>query len=257
MDLHNIRVQGQPAGFSTGRSGVNAGRPNVVLVHGSGGSSLSWFMQLNSLNLDLNLIAVDLPGHGDTPGLPVERVEDYTAWLKEFIEAAQIAPCFAVGHSLGGAIVQRLTLDHPALLKGIVLVGTGVRLRVSPRILEGIHQDFDKTVSFIVSSCYTKEAPEELIQDAFRLARRTTSAQLRIDFMACDRFNIMDEVEQIQLPTLIIVGREDIMTPVKYSEFLNRKIAGSRLVVLDNAGHAVMHQSPEAFNQALSEFVLV
>jgi len=256
MDLRNIRVQGHPAGFATGRSGFKAGRPNVVLVHGSGGSSMSWFMQLNSLELDLNLVAVDLPGHGDTPKLPIERIEDYTAWFTEFIESAQIAPCFAVGHSLGGAIVQRLTLDQSALLKGIVLVGTGARLRVSPQILESIYQDFDKTVSFIVSSCYTKEAPRELIQEAIRLARRTTPAQFRTDFMACDRFDIMGEVEQIQLPTLIIVGREDVMTPVKYSEFLNRKIAGSRLVILDNAGHAVMHQAPEAFNQALKDFVV-
>jgi pimeloyl-ACP methyl ester carboxylesterase len=257
MNLRNLKVQGQPAGFALGRSGLKAGRPNVLLVHGSGGSSLSWSMQLNSLNLDLNLLAVDLPGHGDTPELPIKRVEDYTAWLKEFIESAQIAPCVAVGHSLGGAIVQRLTLDHPALVKGIVLVGTGARLRVSPQILEGIHQDFDKTISFIVSSCYTKDAPEELIREALALARRTTPHRLHTDFMACHQFDIMDELEQIRLPALIIVGREDIMTPVKYSEYLNRKIAGSRMVILDNAGHAVMHQAPEPFNRALKDFVSI
>jgi pimeloyl-ACP methyl ester carboxylesterase len=212
-------------------------------------------MQLDSPDLDLNLVAVDLPGHGQTPGLFVERVEGYAEWLREFIEAAHSAPCFLLGHSLGGAIVLRIALDHPELLKGIVLVGTGVRLRVAPKILEGIKQDFDAAVSFIVRSCYTKEASEELIRDVIQLTRQVTPQQLLADFTACDQFDITEQAERIHLPTLIIVGREDVMTPVKYSEFLSRKITGSRLVILDNAGHALMHQAPEAFNSALREFI--
>jgi pimeloyl-ACP methyl ester carboxylesterase len=255
MKLGHVIIQGHKVGFSTGRSGIDPYRPMVVLVHGSGGSSLTWFTQLESPLLNLNLIAVDLPGHGQTACLPMERVEDYAEWLKEFIKTAYDTPCYLLGHSLGGAIAQQLALDHPEVLKGLILVGTGAKLRVSPKILEGITRDFDAAVSFIVRSCYTKDAPEDLIRDAIRLARQAGPQQLLADFTSCNQFDVTEQVEQIHLPTLIMVGREDVMTPVKYSEFLNRKIAGSRLVVMDNTGHALMHQDPETFNLALKEFI--
>jgi len=230
-------------------------RETLVLIHGSGGSSQSWLLQLSGLNGEMNLVAVDLPGHGKTQGGPMYRIEDYASWLKEFIEATSIAPCYVLGHSLGGAITQRLALDEPDMLKGIILAGTGARLKVTPKILERIKEDFYGTVAFIVKSCYSKEAPEDIIRQGIELTKQLTPEQLYANFTACDHFDTMDQIERIKLPTLIVVGREDVMTPVKYSQFLNSKIEGSRLVILDKGGHGAMHENPQDFNRVIRDFI--
>ena len=75
------------------------------------------------------------------------------------------------------------------------------------------------------------------------------------DYLACDRFDIMNEVEKIDLPTLILCGQEDGMTPVKYSQFLLQRIKGSRLEVLPDAGHMLMMEAAELFNAKIGAFV--
>ena len=75
------------------------------------------------------------------------------------------------------------------------------------------------------------------------------------DFLACDRFDIMKEVEKINFPTFILCGGDDQLTPVKYSQFLHSRIKGSKLEVLPNAGHMVMMESPQAFNEKIREYI--
>jgi pimeloyl-ACP methyl ester carboxylesterase len=65
----------------------------------------------------------------------------------------------------------------------------------------------------------------------------------------------MNEVEKIGLPTLILCGDDDQLTPVKYSQFLHSRIKGSKLEILPNAGHMVMIESPHASNEKIREFI--
>ena len=76
------------------------------------------------------------------------------------------------------------------------------------------------------------------------------------DFLCCDRFDVMKEVEKINLPTLILCGEDDQLTPVKYSQFLQSRIKVSRLEVLPHAGHMVMMESPQAFNEKIRAFII-
>jgi pimeloyl-ACP methyl ester carboxylesterase len=157
---------------------------------------------------------------------------------------------------MGGAIVQTLALTHPEAIKGIVLVGTGVRLKVLPKILNGIKNNFEEVVPKIIQFAYSRKTPSELIERGVNQMLQCRPEVLYGDFAACDRFDIMEEVEKIGLPTLILCGEDDELTPVKYSQFLHSRIKGSRLEVLPNAGHMVMMESSQVFNQKIREFIL-
>lgn len=157
---------------------------------------------------------------------------------------------------MGGAIIQNLALTHPEVIKGIVLVGTGAKLRVFPTVLEGIKNNFEETIPKIVQFAYSRKAPHELIERGISEMMKCRPEVLYGDFLACDRFDIMNEVERISCSTLVLCGDEDELTPVKYSQFLHRQIKGSKLEILPNAGHMVMMESPEAFNGKVSEFIL-
>jgi pimeloyl-ACP methyl ester carboxylesterase len=75
------------------------------------------------------------------------------------------------------------------------------------------------------------------------------------DLLACDRFDITDRVHEIKPPALIIVGTTDTQTPVKYSEFLHEMLPGSKLIVIEGAGHGTAGERPDIVNPAIAEFM--
>jgi pimeloyl-ACP methyl ester carboxylesterase len=156
---------------------------------------------------------------------------------------------------MGGAIVQTLALTHSEVIKGIVLVGTGARLKVLPLILDGIRNNFEETVQRINQFAYSQKAPSDLVGKGVLGMRLCRAEVIYGDFLACDRFDIINEVEKITLPTLVLCGDDDQLTPVKYSQFFQSRIKGSKLEVLPNAGHMVMMESPKVFNEKIGEFI--
>ena len=156
---------------------------------------------------------------------------------------------------MGGAIVQTLALSHPEMIKGIVLVGTGARLKVLPMILNGIKDDFGETVRKINQFAHSRKASPLFIERGIANMLQGRPEVLYGDFVACDRFDLMNEIEKIVLPTLILYGDDDQLTPVKYSQFLHSRIKGSKMEVLPDAGHMVMMETPQLFNKKIGEFM--
>jgi pimeloyl-ACP methyl ester carboxylesterase len=102
---------------------------------------------------------------------------------------------------------------------------------------------------------FAEKAPSEIIAEGEREWAKT-SAQVRYyDFLACDQFDIMGTMEKILLPTLIVCGKEDRLTPVKYSDFLKKSIAGSRLEIIEGAGHMVMLEAPRVLCEKILSFL--
>jgi pimeloyl-ACP methyl ester carboxylesterase len=141
------------------------------------------------------------------------------------------------------------------MIKGIILVGTGARLKVLPIILSGIRDDFEETVRKINQFAYSWKAPPMFIERGIADMLQCRPEVLYGDFLACDQFDLINEIEKITSPTLILCGDDDQLTPVKYSQFLHSRIKGSKMEVLPNAGHMVMMESPQAFNEKIREFI--
>jgi pimeloyl-ACP methyl ester carboxylesterase len=164
---------------------------------------------------------------------------------------------------MGGAITLTLALRHPPWLRAIVLTGTGARLRVLPRLLELLRTDYPVAVDLIVEQSFAPPLSDELTY-AQRARRNGTRRQLLRtpqavtlgDYEACNRFDLISRVGEIQLPTLCIVGAQDLMTPPKYSQYLHEQIAGSRLEVVEGAGHTLPLEQPEEYNRRLADFLL-
>lgn len=223
----------------------------LVFVHGAGGSHLEWNGQFAAFTDVANTIALDLPGHGRSTGAGCATILDYAIAVREFLDALNIECAVIAGISMGGAIAQMLALEFPERVAGLVLVGTGAKLRVAPQFLEGLKNDFENTARVLVENFYSRDAPALLQEKSFQQLRETGSVVTSNDFSACDAFDVCARISSITAPTLVVCGRDDKMTPVKYSEFLAQNISHTRLVVLENAGHMVMLEQPDAFNAAL------
>jgi pimeloyl-ACP methyl ester carboxylesterase len=149
-----------------------------------------------------------------------------------------------------------MVLRYPEVIKGIILVGTGARLRVFPLILNEIKENFEEAVKKINQFAFSRQASPDLVEKGMDGMRRCRAEVIHGDFSACDRFDMMDEVGRINLPALILCGDEDQLTPVKYSKFLHDRIKGSRLEVIPGAGHMVMMESSSLFNERIKEFLV-
>ena len=250
-----VRVGKKQISYWIGRKGLLEERETVLFIHGAGGGQYTWSYQKGFLEKQFNPIIIELPGHGESEGEGEEEIGRYAEHVLAFLKALGLQKVFLVGHSMGGVIVQTLALTQAEVIKGIVLVGTGARLKVLPVILNGIKNNFEETVRMINQFAYSRKAPSDLIEKGISMMMQCRPEVLYGDFMACDRFDLINEVEKIIFPTLLLCGDDDQLTPVKYSQFLHSRIKGSKLEILPNAGHMVMMEAPQAFNEKIREFI--
>lgn len=229
------------------------GFPTVVFVHGAGGTSENWTYQLAGIR-GYNLIAPDLPGHGRSEGLALDSIKGYRDFVWQFAQALELGSFFIAGHSMGGAITLELGIEHPKALKGLIIIGSGARLRVSPSFLEEISHG--KHPIELVKYSYAREVSQDILAKATQTMKNVPIEVYHADFKACNEFNAMDRVPNILNPVLVICGQDDQMTPLKYSESLCKVLPNSTLAPVTEAGHMAMLEQPDQVNAAIINFLV-
>jgi pimeloyl-ACP methyl ester carboxylesterase len=225
-----------------------------VFLHGAGGSSSSWYFQ-RELQKTMEVVLLDLPGHGESPGPALSSVEDQRDAVHETLRDLNMERCFVAGHSMGGAIAMSYALAYPEALKGLILVGTGARLKVMPEFLEGILKDKEGTLKLITETAFGRNTPPAVKEGGFREMMKCEARTIYNDYYACDHFDLMGTVENISVPALIVCAGSDLLTPPKYSEYINWKVKGSRIELIEGAGHMIMIEKPAELNAFIEDFV--
>ncbi|GAB4336901.1 MAG: alpha/beta hydrolase [Candidatus Abyssubacteria bacterium] len=228
----------------------------VVLVHGAGGTHLSWRNQFDALSQRARVIAVDLPGHGLSEGTGEAMISGYSKYIIELIHSLDLQDVIVGGHSMGGAIALDIALRNIKPVKGLLLVGTGARLRVLPAIFTLVREDWKLALQGMTAFMFGPDAPPQLLEEEKHIMENISAEVVLKDFTACDSFDIISDLDSITLPTLIACGKEDRLTPPKYSEFLHDKIEGSQLVLIEQCGHMAMLEKSREFNDCVSSFVM-
>ena len=193
-------------------------------------------------------------GHPD--GKPCESVDGYVEWVRGFIRARRYKNVVLCGHSMGGAIAMRYALKYPEELRGLVLLGTGARLRVHPNYLDRCRVAGEDNGSWLEGHLeyYSGVNPEVYPVLRQRAAEVGPEVELN-DLTACDSFDMMDSVGEIKLPTRIICGSEDVMTPVKYSEFLSSRIEGAKQAIIHGGTHFAHMEKYQKVNEEIEDFL--
>ncbi len=252
----NVVFEGKKVHFRSNRKASGDARPVVVYLHGAGGTGTHWLGVYRATQDDLANIVLDLPGHGGSEGPAPDSVAAYAEWFARILGALSLDPAEIIlaGHSMGGAIAMEYALaGHP--LAGLVLVGTGARMRVSPLIFEALKSGpeawSDTGASFFYAASLS---PAQRLLAQQEMAKTPTEIY-RQDFEACNRWDAMDRVKNVTVPTLVVCGAGDQASPLKYSQYLSEQISGAKMVVLPDAGHMPMIEATAPLSQALKTFV--
>jgi pimeloyl-ACP methyl ester carboxylesterase len=253
--IREIVIDGTAIACWVNDRGFAEGRKGIVFVPGSGGNHTLWEDQYKALQGEFNVASVNLPGHGLSGGACEREVMRYVEWVKKTIGALGLRGPVLVGHSLGAAISLNFAIHEGWLLSAIVPVGGGAKMPVNPMILEKIHTDLPAVISIVVKFAVSKpnrDAVGPYLQEGLEKGNPDV---LHGDLYACDRMDITNDVEKIAIPTLVVCGDDDKMTPPDMSRLIADKIPGAKLALIEGAGHYVMREKPAEFNQVLADFV--
>jgi len=228
----------------------------IILIHGAGGMHLHWPHNLRRIN-NHRVYAPDLPGHGKSDGLGEQSIEKYANAIAAWMDDLGLHKAIVVGHSMGGAIAQQFALSFPAKVAGLVLVGTGAKLQVNQDLLLKLSTPATTPTAIenIIKWSYAPGMDQKLLAKMQDQLLAVRSAVLYGDYLACNNFDLTDCIKAIRVPTLIICGEQDKMTPMYLSQQLQSLIPNTSLHLIPNAGHMVMLEKPDAVAAAVQAFM--
>ena len=249
----------------TGGKPFNAVLPCIVFVHGALHDHsvftllARWFAHHGN-----TVLAVDLPGHGRSGGLPLPSVEAAADWLLALLDAAGVQQAAMVGHSMGSLIALEAAARAPARITRLAMIGTAYPMKVSQALLDTARDEplvaIDRVNTFSHATFAAKPShpgPGSWLHGGNRaLMRRVQALQtgcnlFHHDFSVCEAYaGGLEAAAQVRCPVTLVLGERDQMTSPKQAGALAAAL-NARTVMVRGAGHALMTEAPDAVLRAL------
>jgi pimeloyl-ACP methyl ester carboxylesterase len=230
-------------------------RPTLVFIHGSGQDSGFWIHQMKAFEETANAVALDLPGRGASQGSGLDSMTAYAHDVMKFIDRIVAPDPIPAGLSIGGGIVLQLLLDHPGRFEGGILVNTGARLRVKQDIFDLIKTNFREYVNAFCTFALSPKSNTVALKPQIASFTKASAVTTFGDYSACNNFDVMERLAEIQTPVLVLSAEDDFLTPPKYGQYLADNISNAQLANIDAAGHMAPFEKPEAVNQAIEGYL--
>jgi pimeloyl-ACP methyl ester carboxylesterase len=238
--------------------------PVLLLLHGSNASLHTWEPWVARLGRDYRIVTVDLPGHGLAGPAPDRRYDAAAmgAAVTAVADHLGLQRFIIGGNSMGGWVAWTYTLANPNRIDGLLLVDAGGAPVTAPRDLPigfrlaqtpGVRSLMQMLTPrpLIAASVRQSVAVQASVTDAvidryWQLLRFPGNRQATIDRFATPRDpSLAERLGEIKLPTLILWGRLDKLTPVAGADAFRARIANSSVVILDGVGHIPMEEAPD------------
>ena len=257
-------VQGYPAFAYTGGRPFDPARPAVVMIHGAAFDHSVWQWQSRYLaHHGYTVLAVDLPAHGRSPGPGRSSIGGMADWVRELLDAATLQDAALVGHSMGSLVALESAIRFGHRVRKLALIGIAVPMAVGEPFLAAARDDAPE--AFDMEAVWgharnvalaTSPVPGTSLLPASRaLNGRARHGVLHADLEACHAYAPDPAaLGALAMPTLVLAGKRDQMTPWKGGEAVARRIPGARFQLLD-AGHSMMGEAPREVLAELRRFL--
>ena len=260
-----------PAYAYTGGKPLDPTLPCVVFCHGALHDHSVWTLLARwCAHHGHSALAVDLPGHGRSPGPMPDSVEASADWLLALLAAAGVrSQATLVGHSMGSLIALEAAARAPDLVQRLVMVGTAYPMKVSQALLDTARdaplKAIDMVNAFSISTLAAKPSfpgPGMWLHGSNRaLMRRVLAGPnakgcainlFHHDFSVCDRYaNAFAAAAQVRCPVTMVLGAQDQMTPPRSTREIAAALKAS--IVTLNSGHSLPAEDPEGLLAALAQ----
>lgn len=236
----------------------------VIALHGVTDSWRSFQPLLPHLPATLRLVAPSQRGHGDSDK-PAGgyRPRDFAGDVVRLMDALQLPRAVIVGHSMGGVVAQRLAIDHPDRVLGLVLAGTTSAFHSNPDLVAWWRHDITTLADPIAPlfardfqlSTLAQPVPPAFVDLAVSESLKVPAHVWRAAFEGFMTEDRGPELARIQAPTLLVWGARDTICSAADQQRLVAAIRGARLQTYHAAGHAMHWEEPQRFAHDLAAFV--
>lgn len=257
----NVDVGGAAVYCYTNSRDIEPGKESVVFIHGAGMDHSVWTLICRHFaRHGRNVIAVDLPGHGRSGGEAGESIEALSDWLVALLDALQVQRAAIVGHSLGSLVALDCAARHPTRVRALAMVAGTAPMPVSDAILQAAaandHAAFDMLTQWGYSKRHQYGGNSNpglwMIGGTLRLFERSRPGVLHADMSACNNYTTgLECAAAVRCPVLLVLGAEDRLTPVRATDALRAALPDPDFRILENAGHTLMVEAPNALLDAL------
>jgi pimeloyl-ACP methyl ester carboxylesterase len=231
------------------------------MIHGAGLDHSTWALHSRWFaHHGFSVLAPDLPAHGRSGGKPLPTIADMADWTAALLDAAKASKARLVGHSMGSLISLETAARHPARVSGLSLIGTAATMTVGPDLLKAAEANDHDAIDMVSiwGLGFKAELGGSLAPGlwmhggAQRVLQQCRPGVLFNDLSACNAYqNALSAAAGITVPTTIILGERDMMTPAKAGKALASAVPNARTVVLSGAGHMMMAERPDELLEAL------
>jgi len=246
-------------GKAIGVDEAGAGGVPIVFLHGVGSDKSVWAPQLEHFGAKRRAIAVDYPGYGESdPAEAGTTRDDYAAAVLAAMDALGVDQAHVCGLSLGGVIAIAVHHAAPGRCASLVLADTFAVHPSGPAIYErsvAASQQMSELAAARTPAILAPGASEDLHQEVRETMARIDPEAFRIGAEAVWLADQRDRAMAIKVPTLVLVGDDDTVTPPELSRELAGMIDGAELHTLPGAGHLANVERPADFNRLVEEFV--
>ncbi len=257
----NLTVNGKDVFAASGGREFDTSLPSVVLIHGAGHDHSVWALHSRWFaHHGFALLAPDLPGHGRSKGAALNTIAEMADWTAALLDAAGATKAQLIGHSMGSLIALETAARHPAKVSALGLIGTAAVMTVGPDLLKAAEANDDAAIDMCSiwglgfdAGIGGSLAPGMWMHGgAQRMLQRCAPGVLFADLSACNSYqDALAAGAKITVPTTLILGEKDMMTPLKAGKALASAIAHARTVVIKGAGHTMMVEKPDELLAAL------
>jgi pimeloyl-ACP methyl ester carboxylesterase len=249
----------------TANHSFDTGKPTVIFIHGAANDHSVWSLQSRYYAYHgWNALAVDLPGHGKSAGIAFATISDLAGWIAHLLDVLGATDVTLVGHSMGSLVALETAARHPDRIKRIAMIASAVPIQVSEALLNtskaNDHAAYEMINVFAHSNTAQlggNRAPGMwMMGSAMRLMERSGNGVLHADFSACNNYaSGLEAAQKLKCPVLMILGKRDLMTPMKVARDVISKLADVKVVALDGAGHSLMAEKPDEILDSLISFL--
>jgi pimeloyl-ACP methyl ester carboxylesterase len=256
-----LSVNGIETFVATGGREFDTSQPTVVFLHGAGFDHTTWALHSRWFaHHGHGVLAPDLPGHGRSSGAPLPTITAMADWTAALIDAAGASKAHLIGHSMGSLIALETAARHPAKVSALSLIGTAATMTVGPDLLTAAEANGHDAIDMVSiwGLGYQAELGGSLApglwmhSGAQRVLEQCRPGVLFNDLSACNAYqNALAAAARITVPTTLILGERDMMTPARAGKALAAALPNARTVVLPGAGHMMMVERPDELLAAL------
>ncbi len=261
----DVTVDGKLVHAATGGRALNPNEPAVVLVHGAGLDRTIWQLQTRNIaNRGRRTFAIDLPGHGRSEGPALTEIGEIADWLARFMSAAGVETATVIGHSMGALVALEMAARFPDRVDKLCLMGVAEKMPVHPDLLAAAEKNQPLAAELIVYWGLGEKAqigghplPGLWVHQSSQVLLEKAPANVLFgDLTACNGYaSAIEAAARVTCPTVLVLGRDDKMTPIKKARPLAEAIADQRTVIIEKCGHMVMSERPNQVFDALKGFV--